>query len=240
MKVRRGSYVFICLAAGILFAGSLTNAQSAASLPASQIPDLVVPTNGINLGNTSFYDGFSTLNPGLTVLEYVRENHFTSITGTNGSASSKFSYPRIDVLTSVTQFSAVAPISLDGNALGADVLLPVTHINSRFGSSGQQLTDNGTALGDLTFGPFVQFKPIMYGGRPIASFRIAFDAIAPTGGFDKNRDLNQSSGYWSLNPFVAWTILPGKGWEISGRAQYLYNFKTSNIPKSAVHSWIRF
>jgi hypothetical protein len=204
-------------------------AQSSSSLPASQIPDLVTPTNGINLGNTSFGDGFSTLKPGVTVLQYLRYSDSNSMTDANGNESSAFRNPRIKVVTSVTQLSIATPWSIDGNRIGFDVLLPVTSINGKFDPGGTQLRDNGTAIGDVTFGPFIQFKPLLRHGRPVASFRVAVDAIAPTGGFDRNVGLNQGSGYWSINPFVAWTVLPAKGWDISGRTQYLYSFKTTRI-----------
>ncbi|WP_334184567.1 SphA family protein [Novosphingobium sp.] len=213
---------------------------SATSLPASQIPDLVVPPNGINLGSTSFNDGFSTLEPGITVLQYFRHNHLNSITDSNSHESSSFDDPRIDTTTSLTQFSITSPVTIGGNALGFDLLVPITRIDARFGNGGQRLADNGTKFGDLTFGPFLQFKPIMRNHRPIASFRIALDVIAPTGSFNSRRDLNQSSGYWSINPYVAWTALPAKGWEISGRAQYLYNFKTSKIPNAPEIPGFRF
>ncbi|MHA6719708.1 SphA family protein [Sphingomonas sp. RS6] len=218
--------VAVCISGG-LCAPAL--AQSSGGLPASQIPDLVTPTNGINLGSTSFGDGFSTLKPGVTVLQYVRYNDSNSMTDANGNESSSFRNPRIKVFTTVTQISVASPWDINGNRIGFDVLIPVTSINGKFDPGGPQLVDNGTELGDVTFGPFIQFKPIIKHGRPVASFRVALNAIAPTGGFDRKHDLNQSSGYWSIVPYVAWTILPAKGWDISGRTQYLYNFKTSRI-----------
>jgi hypothetical protein len=208
--------------------GSAALAQST-GLPASQIPDLVVPPSGLNLGNTSFGDGFSTLKPGVTLLQYVRYSDITKITDANGNDSASFRNPRISVVTSVTQLSVATPFAIDGNRIGFDVLVPITSINGRFDPGGMQLRDNGTAIGDVTVGPFIQFKPILKHGRPVASFRVAVNALVPTGGFDRTRDLNQGSGYWSINPYVAWTILPTKDWEISGRTQYLYNFKTTRI-----------
>ncbi|GGE96489.1 SphA family protein [Sphingomonas prati] len=217
------------LSAALSATAASASAQSAGNVSAAAAPDLVVPPNGINLGSTSFYDGFGPSKPGLTIIQYARYNNFNAIKDSKGDDSASFQNPRIDVLTSVTQFSVATPINFDGNALGFDVLVPVTSIRSRFGEGGLQLRDNGTAFGDVTFGPFIQFKPHMRGPRPVASVRVAFNVIAPTGGFDRRRDLNQGSGYWSLNPYVAWTVLPAPGWEISGRLQYLYNFKTTRI-----------
>ena len=219
----------LLLFAALSSAAAPASAQSAGNVSPSAAPDLVVPPNGINLGSTSFYDGFGPSKPGLTIIQYARYNDFNAIKDSKGDDSAMFRNPRINVLTSVTQFSVATPINFSGNALGFDVLVPVTHIRSRFGQGGLQLRDNGTALGDITFGPFIQFKPVMRGPRPIASVRVAFNVIAPTGGFDRNRDLNQGSGYWSLNPYVAWTLLPAPKWEVSGRLQYLYSFKTTKF-----------
>lgn len=216
-----------CGAACLL--GTAATAQTNTPIPASQIPDLVVPTNGINLGSTSFYDGFSNLNPGVTLLQYVRYSDFDSITDSKGNESAAFQQPQINVVTSITQLSVATPLAIGGNRIGFDVLVPVTRIDSRFGAGGLQLRDNGTAIGDVTFGPFIQFKPVMRGPRPIASVRLAVNVIAPTGGFDRSRDLNQGSGYWSVNAYAAWTLLPAPGWEVSGRTQYLYNARTSKI-----------
>lgn len=219
----------------LIFAGAVVGvtlaspALAQSSLPASAIPDLVVPPNGINLGSTSFYDGFSTLKPGVTLLEYVRQNNLTSITDSQGGKSPAFDHPRINTTTLLSQISVASPVNINGNVLGFDVLVPITNINSSFGPRGMQLTDNGLNIGDITFGPFIQFKPVMGSKGPVASIRLALDVMAPTGGFDRNRDLNQSSGFWSINPYVAWTILPAKGWEFSGRTQYLYSVQTSKI-----------
>ncbi|MDR6787936.1 hypothetical protein J2Y58_001288 [Sphingomonas sp. BE138] len=224
-------YLMMSCAAGLtgMLATPTASAQASGNVAGSALPDLVVPTNGINLGSSSFYDGFSAARPGLTVLQYVRFNDLNAITDNKGDDAPAFRNPRINVTTSVTQLSVATSYTLGGNALGFDVLVPVTRIDSRFGSGGLQLRDNGTGLGDITFGPYIQFKPVMRGPRPVASVRLALNAIAPTGGFDRSRDLNQGSGYWSINPYVAWTLLPAPGWEVSGRTQYLYNFRTSRI-----------
>ena len=218
-----------CLVMSLMGAALASPVMAQATLRPSDIPDLVTPPNGLNLGSTSFYDGFSTLQPGVTVLEYLQQDHSTSITNAQGKDSANFDHPRIDSTVLLNHLSVATPFKIGGNVLGFDVLLPITRLSSSFGPRGMQLVDNGTNIGDVTFGPFIQFKPIMGKKGPVASFRFAVDVIAPTGGFDRKRDLNQSSGYWSVNSYLAWTILPAKGWEVSGRTQYLYNTSTSNI-----------
>jgi hypothetical protein len=204
-------------------------AQAQTSVPAAEIPDLVTPTNGINLGSSSFDDGFGPDKPGLTLLGYARYNFLNKIAGPNGNGEVNFQDPSIQVRTLVTQFSYLTPIKVDSGMLGFDVLVPVTSFSSSFGAGGRSLRDNGFGLSDVTVGPFIQFRPIMRNGRPVASVRAAFDVVIPTGKFSRLRDLNQGSGYWSLDPYVAFTVLPQPNWEISGRVQYLYNFETDRI-----------
>jgi hypothetical protein len=216
------------LACGATALGAVAHGQTA-TLPASAIPDLVTVPNGVNLGSTSFYDGFSTMKPGVAVLQYLRYNDSNKIADKNGNDNPLFQNPQIDAVTSVTQFSVGTPWAINGNRVGFDLLVPVTYINGKFGPGGMQLRDNGTGIGDITFGPYLQFKPLMMQGHPVLSVRVAVDVAAPTGKFDRTRDLNQGSGYWSINPYVAWTLLPAPKWEISGRTQYLYSLDTSKI-----------
>jgi hypothetical protein len=90
---------------------------------------------------------------------------------------------------------------------------------------GTQLSDNGIGVGDLTFGPTLQFAPIMADGRPVFSHRFEFDVIAPIGKYDPSVDINQSSNFASLVPYWAATVMPLSRWEISLRLHYLYNVK---------------
>ena len=103
----------------------------------------------------------------------------------------------------------------------------ITDFQSHFDPRGLVLHDNGFNIGDLTFGPFYQAKPVMVGGRQVLSWRAEIDFIAPIGGFDPTRDINQSSGFWSINPYISVTVLPLPKWEISARFNYIYNFSTS-------------
>lgn len=214
----------VCLC---LYSGA---ARAQAGPPASALPNLVTVPDSVNLGATSFYDGFTTLNPGVTYIGYLRQNRLTAITDRNGDDVTAFRDPRIDVTTFVSQLSIASPLEIGGNRIGLDILVPITRIDASFGSGGPQLRDNGTAIGDITVGPFIQFKPILSGGRPIASVRASASVFLPSGSFDESRDINQSTGYRSASAYVSATVLPAPGWEISGRLNYAYNFETSNIP----------
>jgi hypothetical protein len=218
------SPVLMLVVTALLLSGKTAAAQN---MPPPVPPDVVKLPAGTNLGTVSFYDGVGSTDPGLTVQYYTRLNHFTSIMDSSGRDSPLFVNPRIDVMSNIIQALYNPPISVPGGAIGIDTIMPITDFQSHFDPRGLVLRDNGFNMGDLTFGPFYQAKPVMVGGRQVLSWRAEIDFIAPTGGFDPTRDINQSSGFWSINPYISVTVLPLPRWEVSARFNYIYNFSTS-------------
>ena len=186
---------------------------------------------GINLGGTSFYDGFGRNEEGFTYLVYAQYGRARSIMQDDGTPSPYFQNPKIDAYLLLNQLAYTLPEKLFGDSahLGISFIVPIVAFNTSFDPGppfpAVQLKDNGFGLGDLTFGPFLQFRPIMADGRPVFSTRIGFDIIAPTGKYDPNMDINQGSNFTSLNPSIAATVLPIPHLELSVRLNYLYNFK---------------
>ncbi len=216
-RVALGGAAFIV---GLLFSNFTAEAQSA-------IPPDVVKLPSVNLGSSSFYDGFGSTDPGWTALNYFRWNDFTSIKDSSGQNSPLFVDPRIDAISTVVHFVYVPPIPVSNGAMSFEALLPIVDFQSHFNAPGMVLQDNGLNFGDLTFGAAYQSKPISLWSQSVLSWRIDLDVSAPTGGFDSNKDINQSSGFWSVNPYLAVTLLPIPKWEISARFNYVYNFSTS-------------
>ena len=224
-----------------LIAFSVGNLLYAQNAPAQiSPPDVVKLPAGLDLGSTSFYDGFGRVDPGWVFMAYGRANVSNSIKDSNGQSSSLFVNPSIDAISNVYQLIYVTPITLGAGSLGVNALLPVAGFRSHFDPGGGMLRDNGVDIGDLTFGPFYQSKPIMVGDRPFFSWRAELDFIAPIGGFDSTRDINQSSGFWSINPFVAVTALPLPKWEISARFYYIYNMETTRGANPPVNAGFAF
>jgi hypothetical protein len=186
---------------------------------------------GLNLGATSFFDGFGRTSEGFTYLVYAQYGMARSIKNDEGKSLPYFNNPRIDAFALINQLVYTLPEELfnDRAKLGIDFILPVVGFNTGFDppppAPGATLLDNGVGLGDLTFGPLLQFRPVIYDGRPVFSTRIEFDVIAPTGKYDPYKDINQGSNFTSLNPYVAMSALPLPHLEISARLNYLYNFK---------------
>jgi hypothetical protein len=186
---------------------------------------------GLNLGATSFYDGFGRTEEGFTYLTYLQYAMARSINDDNAKPLPYFNDPKIDAFLFINQLVYILPEKLfdDTARLGIDFILPLVVFNTSFAppppSPGLKLTDNGVGFGDLTFGPMLQFRPVVADGRPVFSNRFEFDVIAPTGAYDPNKDLNQGANFASLNPYWAATVLPLPHLEISARVHYLYNFK---------------
>ena len=244
------SRAIACAAAAALVA--LTSSWSAQAQAVSP-PDVVKLPSGLDLGGSSFYDGFGRTDPGWIFLNFARWNHLTSIKDISGNNSPLFAKPRIDTFSNLFHVVYVSPISVPDGAITFEALLPIVGFQSRFGSPGLALQDNGWNIGDLTFGTDYQSRILRLGKASILSWRAGVDVTAPTGAFDARRDLNQGSGYWSVVPYLAATILPIPKWEISARANYDYNFVTSRganpppIPGFAFHdgragqaAWVNF
>jgi hypothetical protein len=189
----------------------------------------------LNLGQSSFFDGFGRNKEGFVFLVYALYSASRSINGNDGKALPTFNNPRIDAFILVNQGVYVFPQTVFWGAAnpGFQIVLPLVAFSTSFDPPppppGIQLKDNGVGLGDMVIGPVLQFKPIMAAGRPVFSQRFEFDVIAPTGFYDPNKDLNQGDNYTSLNPYWAITVLPLPRLEVSTRLHYLYNF-TNNRP----------
>lgn len=211
--------------------------------------------NGINLGATSFLDGFGRNEEGFTYLVYAQFAHSTRITGDDGNALAVcnapqgcggasgitaipvFKNPKIDVYLLVNQLAYTLPNKLfnDHAHLGINFILPFVVFDTSFNyppmaadigkTLATEVHDNGAGFGDLTFGPFMQFRPAMVGKRPVFSNRAELDLIVPIGKYDPQKDINQGANFWSFNPYWAMTVLPLPHLEVSARFNYLYNFK---------------
>jgi hypothetical protein len=214
-----------------LLAAVLAGAAGAQSVTLARPDDVRIP-KGLNLGETSFYDGLVDTTPGFTLIPYASHQALDEITGPDGRPSPAFNHPKIDVDVVVIQVVYVAR-EFDHGCVGLTVVQPFIHFDSKFGTPGAALRDNGLGPGDTVIGPFYQSKPVLSGGRPVFYFRAEMDAIVPSGSFDSGKDLNQGSGYASLNPYISFSWLPTPGLEVSGRALYLYNFATSRAPNPA-------
>jgi hypothetical protein len=189
--------------------------------------------SGINLGDTSFNDGFGGLNPDFVYQQYFQIEHFSSINDQYGNKMPAYLDTSLTAVASVNQLIYISPLHAFGGALGMDTLVPFIELSSSVANnSPSQLKSNGFGIGDFTFGPFLQMPPVMMDGRPVFTQRFEFDVIAPVGKYNIHDDINQSSGFYSINPYWAFTVIPIPDLEFSSRLYYLYNFTNHNPAQS--------
>lgn len=200
------------------------------SVPAAEAatpPDLIKQPGALNLGGTSFLDGFGRLDEGFTFLQYFHTSNLNNITDIHGNTISKniVNDPQIKTEATLEQLSFTTPWHPFGDAIAFSAALPISNLKeSSSPPPGANLSGNGVGIGDMTWGPIYQSAPFLLDGRPVFSYRAQFQIISPTGSFSSNHNLNNSSGFWTINPYIAFTVKPTADWEISTRTHYVYNF----------------
>jgi hypothetical protein len=212
------------LARAAALALSAAVATSSAAQPAP--PNTISPPKGLNLGSTSFYDGFGRQSEGWTLIEYDRYESLNKITGATGSASSLFKNTKIDVAVALTQLVYTSDWKPFGGHVAFSAALPVVDFaQSSFSPiSPVKLSNNGTAIGDLVWGPIFQSPTYLKDGRPRFVWRAQLIMSSPTGPVNQHRNLNQGVGYWAINPYLAFSYFPAPELELSNRINYQYNF----------------
>ena len=186
---------------------------AAAATGAVQAYDL--PT--VNLGMTSFLDGAPPAGPGFYFTQYLEFYHADKFANPPGGGR-----PTLDVFASASQFiyQSNQPVLLGGK-WGVDFILPV--VNYDLTPNGSPLSDNGTGIGDVLVGPYLQWDPIMGKNGPVFVHRIELQCITPTGRYSQNDALNPGSNFFSFDPYWAATWFPTSKCELSWRLHYLWN-----------------
>jgi hypothetical protein len=195
----------------------------------ADMPDTISPPKGGNYGSTSFFDGFGRTTEGFTLLQYGRYEDLNSINDAQGQPSPLFDGTHITVYVSLTQLSYTSDWHpFGGDAVGFSAALPLIDAQSSFAAmSPVKLTNNGFGVGDLVWGPTYQSRMYMRDGAAFFAWRAQLIICSPTGEVNEDHGINQGSGYWAVNPYVTFTVLPLPKVEISNRVNYQYNLQSS-------------
>jgi anthranilate 1,2-dioxygenase (deaminating, decarboxylating) large subunit len=180
----------------------------------------------VNLGFTSFLDGGPPAGPGLYFQQYVQ--YFESHDFMDSDGEEIPLLGDLDVWASFSQFiyQSNQPV-LFGGKWGIDVIIPVVSLDVDAGRI-PVLSDNGTGLGDILIGPYIQWDPIMGEKGPIFMHRIELQNIIPTGKYDDDRVLNPGSNFYYFNPYWAATLFITPRWKASWRLHYLWSAENEN------------
>lgn len=195
----------------------------AASMSSAQASTL--QPNGINLGGSSFMDGFGKQDAGLAYIGLLQYRDSDRIYDARGNDNPAFVRPRLRSTVLLNQLAYTSEQRLFGGRLGATALLPVVRLaaSSAPGSYVSLDSADSARMGDLTLGMFLQMDPVIEQGRPVFSQRFEIDVIAPSGDYDARHSANIGANSWAFNPYWAMTFLPSPRLEFSTRLHYLYN-----------------
>jgi hypothetical protein len=204
---------------------------SAAGARAASLPDTITTPKGLNLGSTSFFDGFGRQTPGFSFIEYDRYENVNEIDGPTGQPNPLFKDTQIRVYVALSQLIYTSPYTLWGGHLAFSAALPIVdYAKSTFAPTSEvKLANNGTNIGDLVWGPIWQSPVYMKNGHPFFVYRFQLIISSPTGAVNPKVSINQGVGYWALAPHVAASFTPTPKLEFSTRLNYQYNFPGSTF-----------
>lgn len=184
----------------------------------------VVALPPLGLGNASFMDGVAS--PGKLFELPVQLNYANEVKDARGRSVS--GRQRISSFSMLPHFAYISDTQILGAYYGAEVLLPLVHLDIDI-ASGPQGTS--TRQGDLIVSPLLlQWQPVQLLGRPFWQ-RLNFVFSVPTGAYNENASVNVGSNVWVFNPHYAFTWELSNRIEFSGRVHYAWSSR-NNDPAS--------
>lgn len=131
----------------------------------------------------------------------------------------------LKVAANVSRFIHVTDKQFLGGSWALHAFIPLVYmdveLDPSFTKAPVSMDDRRGSLGDIIVDPFI----LAWHGANWHAVS-GLDIYMPTGNYDKDRLANVGRNYWTFEPVVAATFLPGAGFDIS--AKLMYDFNTKN------------
>ena len=191
----------------------------------------------VNLGFTSFMDGGPPAGPGFYYTQYLQYWQSDSFKNHEGKdALPSFAGEDLNAWISLSQFIYQSDQTLlFGGKWGVDLIIPVVSLDLEYDTSAPGFPqDNGTGLGDILVGPYLQWNPVMGEKGPIFMHRVELQVTLPTGKYSDSKQLNAGSNIYTFNPYWAGTYFFTPKLTATTRIHYLWNGENSDDPRGDV------
>lgn len=205
---------------------------SIAVVPSASAYDLP----SVNLGFTSFMDGGPPAGPGYYFTQYIQSWKSDEFKDHGGDAAfPPFADEDLTAWISLSQFIYQSNQEiLLGGKWGLDVIIPLVSLEMDYGVSNTFgfPEDNGSGVGDVLIGPYLQWDPVMGKNGPVFMHRVELQMIFPTGKYDAGK-INPASNFFSFNPYWAGTVFITPRLTATARLHYLWNGENDDPPGGA-------
>jgi len=167
----------------------------------------------VNLGDTSFEDGFGVPGwlmqefPDLYVANELRDDNGNEVPGSNS----------LTTYSTTTHVAYVSTNRVLGGWLAVEGLETLADVDLKTNGT----TFRASGFADIEFGPGLQWAPKKIGAG-VFVHRLMFDFSAPTGSYSDRQPVNIGNHFVVLNPYYATTYEITKI-ELSARFHYLWN-----------------
>ncbi|WP_180074901.1 transporter [Acinetobacter sp. YH12116] len=210
----------------------LLNIITCTSMSYAAIPSVTLP-NGINLGATSFYDGFGGKPNDSIWQTYIGYSNAGNLKDSHGNnALPGKSSLKTTVINNQYVYMFDTQKTILGGHPGLDLIVPFIHLDADMNGP-VQLKDKPFGMGDPTIGIDIQHDPIYFKNNPIFSDRLGVGITIPVGEYDKNKDINPGANFSSIFLYAAMTFNFNENISLSLRPYYYYNFKNTS-PSSSI------
>ncbi len=188
----------------------------------------------VNLGLANILDGGPLrANPGLYFQEYFPYYYSRTFLDAQGKLLGGIPSPQLNNLASVTQLIYIFNQRLLGARPGIDVSLPAAIVTD-ISTNKLGITSNGSGLGDVALGFFLQWNTIFKGTRPIYVQRIEFNISLPSGKYSTIPEIiNPGNGFFFISPYWAATLYFTPKLGFSWRLNYLWCAENKKTKRKA-------